>query len=93
MLICDIDLPISKAEIAPTAAYHSPGFGERYAYQVALALSVEQKPIGRSMSHISIRNSTRSNPNLVDDDIFDGRQNMHGNYRPAGYALERRRHL
>ena len=70
------------------AALH-PGFGdERYAYQV-----------GAGVGQLKVKNDWSIDvwwqhseqyaldPNLVDDDIFDGRQNMEGVAVKAGYAL------
>ncbi len=71
-----------------TAAGH-PGFGdERYAYQVGLGVGqLKQKHDWQIDVAYQHSEQYALDPNLVDDDIFDGRQNMHGIIVRAGYAL------
>jgi hypothetical protein len=71
-----------------TAALH-PGFGdERYAYQVGLGVGqLKQKHDWQIDVAYQHSEQYALDPNLVDDDIFDGRQNMHGIIVRAGYAL------
>jgi hypothetical protein len=71
-----------------TAALH-PGFGdERYAYQVGLGVGqLKQKHDWQIDVAYQHSEQYALDPNLVDDDIFDARQNMHGIIVRAGYAL------
>jgi Putative porin len=71
-----------------TAAGH-PSFGdERYAYQVGLGVGqLKQKRDWQIDVAYQHSEQYALDPNLVDDDIFDGRQNMHGIIVRAGYAL------
>lgn len=70
------------------AALH-PGFGdERYAYQAGLGIGqLKQKHDWQVDVWYQHTEQYALDPNLVDDDIFDGRQNMHGVAVKAGYAL------
>jgi hypothetical protein len=70
------------------AAGH-PGFGdERYAYQAGLGVGqLKQKHDWQIDVWYQHSEQYSLDPNLVDDDIFDGRQNMHGVAAKAGYAL------
>jgi len=70
------------------AAGH-PGFGdERYAYQAGLGVGqLKQKHDWQIDVWYQHTEQYALDPNLVDDDIFDGRQNMHGVAIKAGYAL------
>jgi hypothetical protein len=70
------------------AALH-PGFGdERYAYQAGLGVGqLKQKHDWQVDIWYQHTEQYALDPNLVDDDIFDGRQNMHGVAVKAGYAL------
>jgi Putative porin len=70
------------------AALH-PGFGdERYAYQAGLGVGqLKQKHDWQIDIWYQHTEQYALDPNLVDDDIFDGRQNMHGVAVKAGYAL------
>jgi hypothetical protein len=70
------------------AAGH-PGFGdERYAYQAGLGVGqLKQKHDWQVDVWYQHTEQYALDPNLVDDDIFDGRQNMHGVAVKAGYAL------
>jgi len=70
------------------AAGH-PGFGdERYAYQAGLGVGqLKQKHDWQIDVWYQHTEQYALDPNLVDDDIFDGRQNMHGVAVKAGYAL------
>src|SRR5882724_5620194 len=77
-----------EADDRATAAGH-PGFGdERYAYQVGLGVGqLKQKHDWQIDIAYQHSEQYALDPNLVDDDIFDGRQNMHGIIVRAGYAL------
>jgi hypothetical protein len=71
-----------------SAALH-PGFGdERYAYQIGAGIGQLKQKHDWSID-VAYQHSEQYalDPNLVDDDIFDGRQNMHGVIVRAGYAL------
>ncbi|HEX4639061.1 MAG TPA: putative porin [Chthoniobacterales bacterium] len=71
-----------------SAALH-PGFGdERYAYQVGIGVGQLKQKHDWSLDIAYQRSEQYAlDPNLVDDDIFDGRQNMHGVILRAGYAV------
>jgi hypothetical protein len=71
-----------------SAAGH-PGFGDqRYAYQAGLGVGqLKQKHDWQIDAWYQHTEQYALDPNLVDDDIFDGRQNMHGVAIKAGYAL------
>src|SRR5882672_1550951 len=77
-----------EADDRATAAGH-PGFGdERYAYQVGAGVGqLKQKHDWQIDIAYQHSEQYALDPNLVDDDIFDGRQNMHGIIVRAGYAL------
>ncbi len=71
-----------------SAALH-PGFGdERHAYQVGAGVGQLKAKHDWSVD-VWWQHSEQYalDPNLVDDDIFDGRQNMEGVAVKAGYAL------
>ena len=65
------------------------GFGdERYAYQVGAGVGqLKQKHDWSIDVWWQHSEQYALDPNLVDDDIFDGRQNMEGIAAKAGYAL------
>jgi len=77
-----------EADQRAKAAGH-PGFGdERYAYQVGAGVGqLKQKHDWQIDAWYQHTEQYALDPNLVDDDIFDGRQNMHGVAVKAGYAL------
>lgn len=77
-----------EADDRARAALH-PGFGdERYAYQAGLGIGqLKQKHDWQIDVWYQHAEQYSLDPNLVDDDIFDGRQNMHGVAAKAGYAL------
>ena len=61
---------------------------ERYAYQAGLGVGqLKQKHDWQIDAWYQHTEQYALDPNLVDDDIFDGRQNMHGVAIKAGYAL------
>jgi hypothetical protein len=71
-----------------SAAGH-PGFGDqRYAYQAGLGVGqLKQKHDWQIDVWYQHAEQYSLDPNLIDDDIFDSRQNMHGVAAKAGYAL------
>jgi hypothetical protein len=77
-----------EADERAKAAGH-PGFGdERYAYQVGVGVGqLKQKHDWQIDVWWQHSEQYALDPNLVDDDIFDGRQNMEGVAVKAGYAL------
>jgi hypothetical protein len=77
-----------EADQRAKAAGH-PGFGDqRYAYQAGLGVGqLKQKHDWQIDAWYQHTEQYALDPNLVDDDIFDGRQNMHGVAIKAGYAL------
>jgi Putative porin len=77
-----------EADQRAKAAGH-PSFGdERYAYQVGAGVGqLKQKHDWQIDAWYQHTEQYALDPNLVDDDIFDGRQNMHGVAVKAGYAL------
>ena len=77
-----------EADERATAAGH-PGFGdERYAYQVGAGVGqLKQKRDWQLDVWWQHSEQYALDPNLVDDDIFDGHQNMEGVAAKASYAL------
>jgi hypothetical protein len=77
-----------EGDARASAAGH-PGFGDqRYAYQAGLGVGqLKQKHDWQLDAWYQHTEQYALDPNLVDDDIFDGRQNMHGVAVKAGYAL------
>src|SRR5438132_2315362 len=71
------------------AAAGHPGFGDqRYAYQAGLGVGqLKQKHDWQIDVWYQHAEQYSLDPNLIDDDIFDGRLNMHGVAAKAGYAL------
>jgi hypothetical protein len=70
------------------AARH-PGFGDqRYAFQGGAGVGqLKKKNDWQVDVYYQLSEQYALDPNLVDDDIFDGRQNMQGVVVRAGYAL------
>jgi hypothetical protein len=70
------------------AALH-PGFGDqRYAFQAGAGVGqLKKKHDWQIDVYYQLSEQYALDPNLVDDDIFDGRQNMEGVVVKAGYAL------
>jgi hypothetical protein len=77
-----------EADERAKAAGH-PGFGdERYAYQVGAGVGqLKQKRDWQLDVWWQHSEQYALDPNLVDDDIFDGHQNMEGVAAKASYAL------
>ena len=71
-----------------TAAFH-PGFGDqRCAFQAGAGVGqLKKKHDWQIDAYYQLSEQYALDPNLVDDDIFDGRQNMEGVVVKAGYAL------
>ncbi|HST31441.1 MAG TPA: putative porin [Chthoniobacterales bacterium] len=71
-----------------TAAGH-PGHGDqRYAFQAGAGVGqLKKKHDWQVDVYYQLSEQYALDPNLVDDDIFDGRQNMEGVVVKAGYAL------
>jgi Putative porin len=77
-----------EADQRAQAAGH-PGFGDqRYAYQAGAGVG-QLKAKHDWQIDVWYQHSEQYalDPNLIDDDIFDGRLNMHGVAAKAGYAL------
>src|ERR1700736_3460135 len=77
-----------EADQRARAAGH-PGFGDqRYAYQAGAGVG-QLKAKHDWQLDVWYQHSEQYSldPNLIDDDIFDGRLNMHGVAAKAGYAL------
>lgn len=70
------------------AALH-PGFGDqRYAFQAGVGVGqLKKKHDWQIDAYYQLSEQYSLDPNLVDDDIFDARQNMQGPVVRAGYAL------
>ena len=70
------------------AALH-PGFGDqRYAFQAGAGVGqLKKKHDWQIDAYYQLSEQYALDPNLVDDDIFDSRQNMQGVVVKAGYAL------
>jgi hypothetical protein len=70
------------------AALH-PGFGDqRYAFQAGAGVGqLKKKNDWQVDAYYQLSEQYALDPNLVDDDIFDARQNMQGVVVKAGYAL------
>jgi hypothetical protein len=70
------------------AALH-PGFGDqRYAFQAGTGVGqLKKKHDWQIDAYYQLSEQYSLDPNLVDDDIFDSRQNMEGVVVKAGYAL------
>jgi len=70
------------------AAGH-PGFGDqRYAFQAGAGVGqLKKKHDWQIDAYYQLSEQYSLDPNLVDDDIFDSRQNMNGVVVKAGYAL------
>jgi cell division protein FtsB len=70
------------------AALH-PGFGDqRYAFQAGAGVGqLKKKNDWQIDAYYQLSEQYALDPNLVDDDIFDSRQNMEGVVVKAGYAL------
>ena len=66
-----------------------PGFGDqRYAFQAGAGVGQLKKKHDWQLDvYYQLSEQYALDPNLVDDDIFDGRQNMEGVVVKAGYAL------
>jgi len=77
-----------EADDRATAAGHS-GFGDqRYAFQVGAGIGqLKAKRDWQIEAWYQLSEQYALDPNLVDDDIFDGRLNMQGVGVRAGYAL------
>jgi len=77
-----------EADDRANAAGH-PGFGDqRYAFQVGAGIGqLKAKRYWQIEAWYQLSEQYALDPNLVDDDIFDGRLNMHGVGVRAGYAL------
>jgi hypothetical protein len=70
------------------AAGHAGAGDQRYAYQIGAGLGqLKVKHDWQIDAFYQHTDQYALDPNLVDDDIFDGRQNMHGIGIKAGYAL------
>jgi hypothetical protein len=77
-----------EADERAKAAGH-PGFGDqRYAFQAGAGVGqLKKKHDWQIDAYYQLSEQYSLDPNLVDDDIFDGRQNMKGVVVKAGYAL------
>jgi len=77
-----------EADDRANAAGH-PGFGDqRYAFQAGAGVGqLKKKHDWQIDAYYQLSEQYSLDPNLVDDDIFDGRQNMEGVVVKAGYAL------
>jgi hypothetical protein len=77
-----------EADARARAAGH-PGFGDqRYAYQAGAGVGqLKAKHDWQIDVWYQHAEQYSLDPNLIDDDIFDGRLNMHGVAAKAGYAL------
>jgi len=77
-----------EADDRATAA-GQPGHGsQRYAYQIGAGIGqLKAKRDWQIEVYYQQSQQYALDPNLVDDDIFDGRQNMNGVVAKAGYAL------
>ncbi len=77
-----------EADERAKAALH-PGFGDqRYAFQAGAGVGqLKKKHDWQIDAYYQLSEQYSLDPNLVDDDIFDGRQNMEGVVVKAGYAL------
>jgi hypothetical protein len=77
-----------EADDRANAAGH-PGFGDqRYAFQAGAGVGqLKKKHDWQIDAYYQLSEQYALDPNLVDDDIFDGRQNMEGVVVKAGYAL------
>jgi hypothetical protein len=77
-----------EADDRAKAAGH-PGFGDqRYAFQAGAGVGqLKKKHDWQIDAYYQLSEQYSLDPNLVDDDIFDGRQNMEGVVVKAGYAL------
>ena len=77
-----------EADDRAEAAGH-PGFGDqRYAFQAGLGVGqLKKKHDWQIDAYYQLSEQYSLDPNLVDDDIFDSRQNMQGVVAKAGYAL------
>jgi Putative porin len=77
-----------EADDRARAAGH-PGFDDqRYAFQAGAGVGqLKKKNDWQIDAYYQLSEQYALDPNLVDDDIFDGRQNMEGVVVKAGYAL------
>jgi hypothetical protein len=77
-----------EADDRAKAAGH-PGFGDqRYAFQGGVGVGQLKKKHDWQLDvYYQLSQQYALDPNLVDDDIFDSRQNMQGVVVKAGYAL------
>jgi len=77
-----------EADDRANAALH-PGFGDqRYAVQAGAGVGqLKKKNDWQLDAYYQLSQQYALDPNLVDDDIFDGRLNMQGIVVKAGYAL------
>jgi hypothetical protein len=77
-----------EADERAKAAGH-PRFGDqRYAFQAGAGVGqLKKKHDWQIDAYYQLSEQYSLDPNLVDDDIFDGRQNMEGVVVKAGYAL------
>lgn len=77
-----------EADDRAKAALH-PGFGDqRYAFQAGAGVGqLKKKHDWQIDAYYQLSEQYSLDPNLVDDDIFDGRLNMEGVVVKAGYAL------
>ena len=77
-----------EADERAKAALH-PGFGDqRYAFQAGVGVGqLKKKNDWQLDAYYQLSEQYALDPNLVDDDIFDGRLNMQGVVVKAGYAL------
>ena len=77
-----------EADDRADAAGH-PGFGDqRYAFQGGLGVGqLKKKHDWQVDVYYQLSEQYSLDPNIVDDDIFDARQNMQGVVAKAGYAL------
>jgi hypothetical protein len=77
-----------EADERAKAALH-PGFGDqRYAFQAGAGVGqLKKKNDWQLDAYYQLSEQYALDPNLVDDDIFDGRLNMQGVVVKAGYAL------
>ena len=77
-----------EADERAKAAGH-PGFGDqRYAYQAGGGVGqLKAKHDWQIDVWYQHAEQYSLDPNLIDDDIFDGRRNLHGVAARAGYAL------
>jgi len=83
------DFAVNLEGDARARAAGHPGFGdERYAYQIGLGVGqLKVKHDWQIDAWWQHSEQYSLDPNLVDDDIFDSRQNMEGVAIKAGYAL------